>query len=139
MNATGFTKSQPLPLFTFLGLGLVVLYVSVYLVLSLCGHYRPMAQGGLSHWEEYSVWEPAGFRLDSSDGKGITSWRPGVMKAFYPLWIADVRWLHRRQDVYMRARRDVTGEWTYQTNSWLRAADGEWILTNIGPSTAATK
>ena len=61
------------------------------------------------------------------------------MKAFYPLWIVDVRWFHNRQDIYTTAWRGATGEWTYKTNSWVRDAKGEWILTNYQPATATSK
>jgi hypothetical protein len=138
MNTNGSAKFRTLRAFALLGVGLAGLYALTYLLLSLCGQYRPMGLGGLSHWQEYSFWVPAGFRLDP-EAKRSGPLRLGIMKVFYPLWTADVRWLHNRQDVYMTASRAVTGEWTYKTNSWVRDANRDWILTNFQPATAASK
>lgn len=124
--------------FIWFFLGLAGLYVFAYLLLSLCGQYRPMAMGGLGHWEEYSYWVPAGFRLGPEANRS-SPLRLGIMKMFLPLWGADVRWLHNRQDVYATGRLGENGEWAYRTNSWIRDMNGEWVLTNSTPDTAAGK
>ena len=56
------------------------------------------------------------------------------MKTFYPLWIADVRWLHNRRDIYWRGGRAENSEWKYETNSWTHDPNGEWVFTNFTPS-----
>ena len=61
------------------------------------------------------------------------------MKTFYPLWIADVRWLHKRRDIYWKGGRAENGEWTYETNSWAHDVKGEWVFTNFTPSAVTRK
>lgn len=136
MYARAFAKSRQFRLVVWLGLGVACLYLSAYLALSVCGQYRPMAMGCLHRWEESSFWVPAGFRLEAKQSGPL---RRGLMNCFYPLWIADVRWLHSRRDVYWRGGRNESGEWTYETNSWTRDPKGEWIFTNFVPATVAHK
>src|SRR5262249_51048970 len=130
MDAKVFAKFRPLRRLVWLGLGLAGLYVSTYLLLSTCGQYQPVGIGCLHEWEEPSSWMPVGFCVD---GKGPL--RQPTMKAFYPLWVADVRWLHNHRDIYWRGGRTENGEWTYETNSWTRDAKGEWIFTNFTSAT----
>jgi hypothetical protein len=41
----------------------VVIYVLIYSLLSLCGQYRPNYEGGLGRMVEYSVWARLGFMI----------------------------------------------------------------------------
>jgi hypothetical protein len=137
MSSNGPAKIRQLGPFSFVGIGLAGLYVFSYLVLSLCGDYQAMGLGGLSHWQEYSFWVPAGFPALDSKRSSLLSL--GFMRIFFPLWMADVRWVHNRQDIYMTASRASTGEWTYKTNSWVHDLNGEWILTNFQAAAATSK
>ena len=136
MNSKASATFPVIKRFVWLGLGLAGLYVSTYLLLSVCGQYRPIGMGCLHEWEESSFWAPAGFRLE---GKQSGPLRRGIMNCFYPLWIADVRWVHSRKDVYWRGFRAENGEWTYETNSWTRDVKGEWIFTNFQPARATSR
>ena len=138
MNAQGSPEFRWLQCLGLLGAGVAGLYVVAYLLLSMFGQYRPMGMGGLSHWQEYSFWVPAGFLL-GPEAERSSLFRRGMMYAFDPIWTVDVRWVHNRQDVYMLATRAYPGEWTYKTNSWLLDARGEWILTNFQPARAFSK
>jgi len=61
------------------------------------------------------------------------------MTVFMPLWVADVKWIHSRKDVYWRGHLAENGKWTYETNSWTRDAKGDWIFTNFIPATVTRK
>jgi hypothetical protein len=135
MDAKALTKLHPLKSLMWVGLGLAGIYVSTYLSLSLCGQYRPIGSGCLHEWEESSFWTPAGFRVDAKQ----SPLRLAAMKTFYPLWIADVRWLHKRRDIYWKGGRAENGEWTYETNSWAHDVKGEWVFTNFTPSAVTRK
>src|SRR5262249_39304205 len=102
MNAKAIATSPLIKRVVWLGLGLACLYVSSYLLVSVYGQYRPMGVGCLHEWEESSFWVPAGFRLEPTQCGPL---RLGIMKAFIPLWFADVHWFHSRRDVYWRGGR----------------------------------
>lgn len=79
------------------------LYFLVYVVLSLCGRYRPMSESDLDHFEIYSMWAPLGF-YDPHPPPGSVGpnrgggWRFNVVMIFYPLWLADNTYVHKRHD-----------------------------------------
>ena len=135
MDSKALTKFRRLKSLMWLGLGLTGIYVSTYSSLSLCGQYRPIGSGCLHEWEESSLWTPAGFRVDAKQ----SPLKLATMTAFYPLWIADVRWIHSRRDTYWRGFLAENGEWTYETNSWKRDIKGKWIYTNFIPSKVKRK
>lgn len=62
-----------------------------------------------------------------------------MMTVFYPLWMADVQWLHNRKDVYWSGHLTENGKWTYETNSWTRDIKGDWIFTNFTPAAVSRK
>ncbi len=99
MQATGFTKSRLFCRFVkFVG-GLAICYVLIYLLLSLCGQYRPMSAGGLGRMQIYSTWAPFGFYdpNHSPPGSAIGTWRGSMILAFYPLWIIDICYVHKNK------------------------------------------
>jgi hypothetical protein len=84
--------------------GLVIFYVLLYLLLSLCGQYRPMSEGGLGRMRVYSSWAPFGFydpnhsppgSVAAERGMIIGTWRVSLIQVFYPLWIADILYVHK--------------------------------------------
>jgi hypothetical protein len=83
---------------------LVGLYFGIYLLLSFGGQYRPMSEGGIGHWETYSSWAPFGFydpdhsppgSVAVERGMVIGTWRGSMIRIFYPLWIADISYVHK--------------------------------------------
>src|SRR5208283_2102823 len=126
MQATGFLKSRPLRVFAkFVG-ALVVSYIFVYLTLSLCGRYRSDFEGGIGHWEEFSVWAPWGFYDPNHSPLGsaaaergiiIGTWRSSVVLFFFPLWIADTHYVHRTKYLRFIQETKVGGKWITTTNN----------------------
>jgi hypothetical protein len=87
--------------------GLVVGYVSVYLMLSLAGSYRPLALTGAGTVREYQVWAPAGF-YDPTPSPYVGVWRRNLVSlSFYPLWYIDMRVIHRTKRINERSGVDV--------------------------------
>jgi hypothetical protein len=100
------STSQKLRRFGVFAGGLVGLYCLIYLVLSLSGQYRPVSEGGLGHWQAYSTWAPFGFYDPSHSPPGsvaaergtiIGTWRGSMIWMFYPLWLADISYMHKTQ------------------------------------------
>ena len=139
MDTQGIAQSQPLRLVRLLGLGLAGLYVSTYFLLSVCGQYQPVGVGCLHEWHESALWMPACFPSMKSGPSSPTPLRLGIMKIFYPLWLADAQWLHSHKDIYWRGYLDDDGKWVYETNSWARNAKGDWIFTNFKPAAVSRK
>jgi hypothetical protein len=109
---------------------LLLLYVAVYLGLSVFGRYGRMAEGSTTHWTESSRWIPLGFYdafppAVSSNSK----WQELLMKAFSPLYLFDLLCFLDRRDVYGAATRNFDGSWTIRTNTGVRGGDGKWIYT----------
>jgi len=96
-----------------------------------------MGSGCLHEWVECSFWVPAGFPNFKSEQSSPL--RLGIMKVFYPLWMADAQWLHSRRDVYWSGHLTENEKWTYKTNSWTRDAKGDWIFTNFTPAAVTRK
>ena len=107
--------------------GLVVAYLLIYLLLSLCGQYRPMSEGGLGHWTEYSVWAPVGFydphhsppgSVAAKRGIIIGTWRyTMVVQIFWPLWLADTAHIHKTKTLRYIHETEVDGKWITTTNN----------------------
>ena len=90
----------------FIAGGLVGSYFLIYLILSFGGQYRPVSEGGLGHWQTYSTWAPFGFfdpdhsppdSVAAKRGLVIGTWRGPMIRIFYPLWIADILYVHKTQ------------------------------------------
>jgi hypothetical protein len=82
----------------------VVIYVLIYSLLSLCGQYRPNYEGGLGRMVEYSVWAPFGFydpdhsppdSVAEKRGMIIGTWRASMVLPFFPLWLIDTSYVHK--------------------------------------------
>ena len=69
--------------------GLLCVYVGVYAVLSLEGHYEPAAWG-LDHVKAYA-WAPRGFVKDFQ-------WSRPLMLIFSPLYYLDTHYWHKEKD-----------------------------------------
>lgn len=110
--------------------GLLLLYVAVYLVLSVFGRYGRMAEGSTSHWTKSSFWIPLGF-YDASPpaGSSNSKWQEFLTKAFSPLYLVDLLYFHDRREVYEAATRNFDGSWTIRTNTGVRGGDGKWMYT----------
>lgn len=82
---------------TVIGL-LLVVYISVYVVLSLGGRYEPsgLGLGGVKFHE----WAPRGFHSD-------LAWQKGPMLVFLPLHVLD-KWIWHDQDAIDSGRYPVT-------------------------------
>jgi hypothetical protein len=128
MKATGFSKTRPLQLFaTFVG-ALVISYILVYLLLSMCGRYRSEFEGGLGHWEEFSVWAPFGFYDPNHSPPGsaaaeremiIGTWRGSMVLFFCPLWIADTHYVHKSKYLRFIHETKIDGKTVVTTNNAL--------------------
>jgi hypothetical protein len=105
---------------------LVALYVLVYALLSLCGHYEEESEGGIGHWNIYSIWAPLGFWDPNHSPPGsaaaergiiIGTWRRDVVLAFCPLWIADTHIVHKGKYLrFIHREPDVDGKEIWTTN-----------------------
>jgi hypothetical protein len=123
MKATGFKVSRIFRLVAWLVIGLPILYVLIYLLLSACGRYRPMSEADLTSWELFATWAPLGFydahppagSIDAKQRGG--AWKWSVIRIYYRLWEADIHYVHKRQDVYMTSFLGEDGKWTYTTNN----------------------
>jgi len=130
MKAIGFAISKALRRFIWLVVGLPVLYILIYLLLSLCGQYRPMSASGVSRWEVFATWAPLGF-YDSHPPAGPLeaklggAWRDSMIRVYYRLWTADNHYVHKRHDVYMAGFLGDDGQWTYTTNHALPIDNGK--------------
>jgi hypothetical protein len=69
--------------------GLMVGYLLVYGVLSLCGGYQRADIGSLHGVTMGYTWAPAGF-YDATSG-----WRSVWVMGFYPLWYLDTCYVHK--------------------------------------------
>ena len=105
---------------------LFAFYILAYLILSLCGRYRSEFEGGPGHWEEFSVWAPLGFYDPNHSPSGsaaaergiiIGTWRPSVVMAFVPLWVADTHYVHRTKYLRFIQETKVDGKWITTTNN----------------------
>jgi hypothetical protein len=92
--------------------GLVILYVLFYVLLSLCGQYQPMSEGGPGRRHVYSSWAPFGFYDPHHSPAGsaaakqemiVGTWRISLIQIFYPLWIADVSYVHKNKQQHPSA------------------------------------
>jgi hypothetical protein len=102
--------------------GVFLVYICVYVLLSLFGQYRPMTEAELSHWEIYPMWAPLGSfdshpPAGSQDAKRGGAWRGWIFHGYCWLWGADNRFVHTRHDVHITGYRGEDGKWTYTTNS----------------------
>ena len=123
----------------WLGFGLPCLYVSTYLLLSVPGKYQLIHSGCIHQWEESKLWVPAFFPNLNPGAASPNPLSMGIMKFFYPLWTADIQWLHNRIDVVSKAHVVENNHWVYETNTWTRDAKGDWIFTNYVPATVTGK
>ena len=85
-------------------LGFVILaYVLVYSVLSLCGKYQPISVGAAGV-KDYA-WAPSGFYDPDHAWSGSAyavrhptektgGWSRAMMLVFFPLWYLDARYIH---------------------------------------------
>jgi len=82
--------------------GLVAFYFLVYVLLSLCGSYRPCDTISARVYESL-VWAPAGFydpfhtasgSISTEAGRNGT-WRRGFAIIFMPLWSLDISYIHK--------------------------------------------
>ena len=69
--------------------GLMVVYLFVYAVLSLCGGYQRADITSLHGVTKGYTWAPAGF-YDATSG-----WRSAWVVSFYPLWYLDACYVHK--------------------------------------------
>jgi hypothetical protein len=67
---------------------LLLLYVGIYLALSLQGRYEPACIGPAG--VKWYAWEPRGYPTLLNQPK----WRWVLRHAFSPLWVLDVRFWH---------------------------------------------
>jgi len=102
--------------------GLLSVYVFVYVLLSLFGQYRPMTESGLSHWETYPMWAPLG-TFDSHPSAGSANarrdgaWSGWFFQVYSWCWRMDNRFVHTRHEVYLTGILDKHGGWIYTTNN----------------------
>jgi len=106
--------------------GLAALYILVYALLSLCGHYEVESEGGLGHWNEFSVWAPLGFYDPNHSPPGsaaaqrgiiIGTWRRAVVLPFLPLWVVDTHLIHKGKFLrFIHREPDVDGKEVWTTN-----------------------
>jgi len=85
-------------------LGFVILaYVLVYSILSLCGKYQPISVGAAGV-KDYA-WAPSGFYDPNHAWPGSAyavrhptektgGWSRAMMLVFFPLWYLDARYIH---------------------------------------------
>jgi len=82
--------------------GLFAFYIWVYVLLSLCGSYQPCDTISARIYEG-SVWAPAGFYDPfhtvsgsiTTAGRRNGTWRKGIARVFFPLFILDVSYVHK--------------------------------------------
>ena len=106
--------------------GLIALYILVYALLSLCGHYEVESVGGIGHWSQFSMWAPLGFYDHNHSPPGsaaaqrgiiIGTWRRDVVLAFLPLWAADIHFIHKGKELrFIHREPDVDGKEVWTTN-----------------------
>jgi len=119
--------SQKLRRVGFFAGGLVGSYLLIYLILSLCGQYRPISEGGLGHWEEFSMWAPVGFydphhsppgSVAEKRGIIIGTWRYNpAIQIYLPLWSLDTHYIHKTKYVrFIHREPDVDGKEVWTTN-----------------------
>jgi hypothetical protein len=105
---------------------LVVLYILAYALLSLFGHYEVESEGGLGHWNDFSIWAPLGFYDPNHSPPGsaaaergmiIGTWRRDAVLFFFPLWIADTHCVHKGKFLrFIHREPDIDGKEIWTTN-----------------------
>src|SRR5579864_7370137 len=74
--------------------GLPVIYVLIYIILSLAGRYLPSTienRGG-----EGYTWVPLGFSTAPRKSQfELVDWNTSMLYIFYPLWYVDVGYIHK--------------------------------------------
>jgi hypothetical protein len=81
-----------------------------------------MYEGGLSHYELYAFWAPLGFYdshppAGSLDAKRGGAWRGSMLRIYYSLLEADVKYVHTNQVAYISAFRGEDDKWISTTNN----------------------